>query len=80
MKDKVVEVMYDVFKRDMGTNFDLSKLSSKKSADGDIDVVLDEVMWGHWGNGRLRTFLLTIAGWDPKVVQAEVNIILKGRE
>lgn len=40
--------------------------------------IAHEVRDGKWGNGPERTHRLTVAGYDPKAVQAEVNRELRG--
>lgn len=43
-----------------------------------IAAIAKEVIAGRWGNGAVRKDALTKAGYDYKVVQAEVNKILRG--
>ena len=43
-----------------------------------INEIAKEVIAGKWGNGVVRKTKLTLAGYDYKEVQAEVNRILKG--
>ena len=44
----------------------------------DITEIAREVISGKWGNGTERKQKLTLAGYDYKKVQAEVNRLLKG--
>lgn len=39
--------------------------------------IAHEVIQGKWGNGQERRDSLQAAGWDPNVIQAIVNDILK---
>lgn len=43
-----------------------------------ITEIAKEVLAGKWGNGAQRKQKLTLAGYDYKKVQAEVNRLLKG--
>ena len=45
--------------------------------DKNIDTIVSEVIKGKWGNGNERKERLTKAGYDYKVIQAEVNRRLK---
>lgn len=49
-------------------------LDNKKS----INNIAKEVIDGKWGNGVVRKTKLTLAGYNYKEVQSEVNRILKG--
>lgn len=42
-----------------------------------VDVIAEEVIKGHWGNGDTRVQRLKASGYDPKAVQAAVNALLK---
>jgi flagellum-specific peptidoglycan hydrolase FlgJ len=42
-----------------------------------IDDVAREVIAGKWGNGSLRRKMLRVAGYNPALVQARVNELLK---
>ena len=39
----------------------------------DLDIVVDEVLRGMWGNGATRRKKLTDAGYDYKLIQDEIN-------
>lgn len=49
-------------------------VNNKKS----VNEIAKEVIKGKWGNGVVRKTKLTLAGYDYKEVQSEVNKILKG--
>jgi flagellum-specific peptidoglycan hydrolase FlgJ len=42
-----------------------------------IDDVAREVIAGKWGNGSLRRKMLRVAGYNPALIQARVNELLK---
>lgn len=44
-----------------------------------VSVIAKEVIAGKWGNGTERKQKLTAAGYSYSAVQAEVNLILKGK-
>jgi flagellum-specific peptidoglycan hydrolase FlgJ len=46
---------------------------AKKTNKTDLDVIVDEVVRGLWGNGGERKIRLTRACYDYKTVQSEVN-------
>ena len=50
------------------------EVSNKKS----VNEIAKEVIAGKWGNGVVRKTKLTLAGYNYKDVQSEVNRILKG--
>ena len=58
-----------------------TKQASKSGLGGTTGLsnvaVAKEVVRGKWGNGRTRVELLTKAGYNPKLVQAEVNKLLR---
>ena len=54
-----------------------SKASGTSAPSKSINEVAKEVINGKWGNGSDRTNRLTAAGYDAKVVQNEVNRILR---
>ena len=39
----------------------------------DLDIVVDEVLTGMWGNGKDRQKRLTDAGYDYKLIQSMIN-------
>ena len=47
--------------------------SAPKANKTDLNVIVDEVIRGLWGNGGERKIRLTRAGYDYKSVQAEIN-------
>lgn len=47
--------------------------TAPKANKTDLDIIVDEVIRGLWGNGGERKIRLTRAGYDYKTVQAEVN-------
>lgn len=58
---------YDLFKWDWNYTADLKS----------IDDIAKEVLDGKWGNGVTRKQMLRAAGYNPSMVQARVNEILK---
>nr|WP_257713925.1 hypothetical protein [Nosocomiicoccus ampullae] len=70
----------DARKRSLGSNyakvqaeinrrFGVKSAPKKKSA----ATIVNEVIAGKWGNGRARFDKLWKAGYDPNVIQREVN-------
>lgn len=53
---------------------DVEVVSNKKP----VNEIAKEVIAGKWGNGVVRKTKLTLAGYNYKEVQSEVNKILKG--
>ena len=51
--------------------------STTKQPTKSVNEIAKEVILGKWGNGQTRINKLKAAGYDPKVVQAEVNRLLK---
>ena len=45
----------------------------------DLDIVVDEVLRGMWGNGKERQKRLMDAGYDYKLIQDEINKKLKSK-
>ena len=65
--------------------FDLTKydnvvveVEKPKDNKKSVHEIAKEVIDGKWGNGTVRKTKLTLAGYNYKEVQAEVNRILKG--
>lgn len=58
---------YDLFKWDWNYTADLKS----------IDDIAKEVLDGKWGNGATRKQMLRAAGYNPSMVQARVNEMLK---
>lgn len=56
-----------------GTTESTIPTTSTKKSD---DVIAKEVVWGKWGNGAERVRRLAEAGYDPKVIQAKVNVLM----
>lgn len=54
------------------------KWEDDKPAKKSITEIAKEVIAGKWGNGTERKQKITLAGYDYKKVQAEVNRLLKG--
>lgn len=45
----------------------------------DLDIIVDEVLTGMWGNGAARQKKLTDAGYDYKLIQSKINEKLKSK-
>lgn len=58
--------------------YDLDKWDWIKQNETSIDVIAKEVIAGKWGNGISRMQLLRAAGYNPSIIQARVNEMLKG--
>lgn len=58
--------------------YDLDKWDRIKPSETSIDVIAKEVIAGKWGNGATRKQMLRAAGYNPAIVQAKVNELLKG--
>lgn len=58
--------------------YDLEKWDWIKPNTSSIDVIAKEVIAGKWGNGATRKQMLRAAGYNPAIIQARVNEILKG--
>ena len=57
--------------------YDLEKWDWNKPQDKSIDEIANEVIAGKWGNGTERKQRLRAAGYNPSIVQARVNDLLK---
>lgn len=61
--------------------YNLTKYDAKDDAPKEnksIDEIAKEVIAGKWGNGATRKQMLRAAGYNPAIVQARVNEMLKG--
>lgn len=58
--------------------YELEKWDWIKANATSIDVIAKEVIAGKWGNGATRKQMLRAAGYNPAIVQARVNEMLKG--
>lgn len=71
---------YDLQKWDDYTNAPVAPVTHSDTMTIDkIDKVAREVIQGKWGNNPRRAQLLRVAGYNPSIVQARVNEILKGK-
>lgn len=70
---RYVQTNMDCIKKFNLTNWDFNNTASLKS----IDEIAKEVLNGKWGNGATRKQLLRAAGYNPAMVQAKVNDLLK---
>lgn len=71
---------YDLQKWDDYNDVPVSSISSSDTMTVDkIDKVAREVIQGKWGNNPRRAQLLRVAGYNPSIVQARVNELLKGK-
>lgn len=68
MLRRIKNTGYNAFITEKAGTMVISKKSNKEIA--------KEVIAGKWGNGAERTKRLTIAGYDPEIVQAYVNEML----
>ena len=62
--------------------YDLTKWDWKENAPEErktLDEVAKEVIAGKWGNGAVRKQRLRAAGYNPSIVQAKVNDLLKNK-
>lgn len=57
--------------------YDLDKWDYKPQ-ETTVDEIAKEVIAGKWGNGVARRQLLRAAGYNPSIIQARVNEMLKG--
>ncbi len=58
--------------------YDLEKWDWIKPNTSSIDAIAKEVIAGKWGNGATRKQMLRAAGYNPAIIQARVNEMLKG--
>lgn len=70
---RYVQTNMDCIKKFNLTNWDPHYTADLKS----IDEIAKEVLNGKWGNGATRKQLLRAAGYNPAMVQAKVNDLLK---
>ena len=70
---RYVQTNMDCIKKFNLTNWDPYYTADLKS----IDEIAKEVLNGKWGNGATRKQLLRAAGYNPAMVQAKVNDLLK---
>lgn len=71
---------YDLQKWDDYTNAPVAPITQSDTITVDkIDKVAREVIQGKWGNNPRRAQLLRVAGYNPSIVQARVNELLKGK-
>jgi N-acetylmuramoyl-L-alanine amidase CwlA len=59
-------------------SFKAKLTATTTTATASVTAIAKEVIKGKWGNGEERKKLLTAAGYDYKIVQAEVNRLLRG--
>lgn len=70
---RYVQTNMDCIRKFNLTAWDFSYTADLKS----IDEIAKEVLNGKWGNGATRKQLLRAAGYNPAMVQARVNELLK---
>ena len=58
-------------------NYDTEKLERLWNEGKSVKEIAKEVVAGKWGNGIIRKTRLTLAGYNYKEVQAEVNKLLR---
>lgn len=59
--------------------YDLEKWDWNTQEVKSIDEIVKEVIAGKWGNGAVRKQKLRAAGYNPSMVQAKVNDLLKNK-
>ena len=59
--------------------YDLEKWDWNTQEVKSIDEIAKEVIAGKWGNGAVRKQKLRAAGYNPSMVQAKVNDLLKNK-
>lgn len=59
--------------------YDLTKWDNPQTGLKSIDEIAKEVIDGKWSTGATRKQLLRAAGYNPSIVQARVNEILKNK-
>lgn len=68
----------DARKHSLGSNYakvqaEINRRLNSKPKKKSINVIVNEVLAGKWGNGQDRFNRLKRAGYDPNVIQREVN-------
>ena len=60
--------------------YNLTKFDIRPYMEKSLDEIAKEVINGLWGNGSERKQRLRAAGYNPAMVQARVNEIVKARQ